>query len=53
MPLKSHYQKENFWKKIYNNFVSYKKLQMKMLTRKEFSLRKKKLVIELQASAFE
>ena len=51
-PPKSHYQKENFAKKIYNNYVSYKKLLIEKMTPQEFSLRKKKLLVESRASTF-
>lgn len=46
-PLKSHYYKETFVKKIYNNYTSYRKLKIEKMTLKEFYLRKKKLIMEL------
>ena len=52
-PPKSHYSKETFAKKIYNNYASYKRLKTEKMTPKEFALRKKKLLLESRISVFD
>ena len=49
-PPKSHYSKEIFAKRIYNNYTSYKRLRTEKMMPKEFTLRKKKLLLESWAS---
>ena len=52
-PPKSHYSKETFAKRIYNNYTFYNKLKIKKMKPKEFALRKKKLLLESRASVFD
>ena len=49
-PPKSHYSKEIFAKRIYNNYTSYKRLRTEKMMPKEFTLRNKKLLLESWAS---